>query len=84
ASIGAALAATENARSALALANERAALSSQAHALIAKSYRLGESDLPTRLRFEADKFDADLALARAIADAQRAVSRLNQAYGLLP
>lgn len=82
--IASAQAALESARRAQALAAERAALSSQAQALIAKSYRLGESDLPTRLRLEADKFDADLALARATADTNRAVARLNQAYGLLP
>lgn len=73
-----------SAQAALALASERAALSSEAQALVAKAYRLGESDLPTRLRFEADKFDAELALARARIEAQRATARFNQANGLLP
>ncbi len=65
-------------------ATERAALSAEAQSLIAKSYRLGESDLPTRLRADNEKFDAELALARARAETQRAVSRLHQALGFLP
>lgn len=72
------------ARQAVALAGERAALNTQAHALIAKSYQLGESDLPTRLRADSERFDAELALARARAEQQRAVSRLNQSLGQLP
>lgn len=69
---------------ALALATERAALSSEAQGLIAKSYQLGESDLPARLRAESERFEAELALARARVEQQRAVSRLNQSLGLLP
>ena len=52
--------------------------------LVAKAYRLGESDLPTRLRADSEKFEADLSLARARVGLQRAVSQLNQALGLLP
>lgn len=67
-----------------ALAAVRARLSSEVHALITRSYQLGEGDWPTRLRAENDKFDADLSVARARIDVQRAASQLNQALGLLP
>jgi outer membrane protein, heavy metal efflux system len=72
------------AQKALVLTSERAALSGEAHLLIARSFQLGESDLPTRLRAESERFDTELALARARAELQRATSRLNQAQGLLP
>jgi cobalt-zinc-cadmium efflux system outer membrane protein len=63
---------------------ERARLASEVQALVAKAYRLGESDLPTRLRADSEKFEADLSLARAHAGLQRAISQLNQSLGLLP
>jgi cobalt-zinc-cadmium efflux system outer membrane protein len=63
---------------------ERARLSTEVQALVDKAYRLGESDLPTRLRADSEKFEADLSLARARVGLQRAVSQLNQALGLLP
>jgi cobalt-zinc-cadmium efflux system outer membrane protein len=67
-----------------ALAVLRAALSTQMQTLVAKSHRLGESDLPTRMRADNEKFDADLSLARARIALQRAVSLLNQSLGILP
>jgi cobalt-zinc-cadmium efflux system outer membrane protein len=76
--------ALQAAQAAAVLANERAAFSAQAQALLAKSYQLGESDLPTRLRADNDRFEADLAAARARADIQRATARLHQASGILP
>ncbi len=63
---------------------ERARLGQEVQSLVAKSYRLGESDLPTRLRADSEKFEADLALARARVGLQRAISQLRQALGLLP
>jgi cobalt-zinc-cadmium efflux system outer membrane protein len=63
---------------------ERARLSQEVQALVAKAFRLGESDLPTRLRADNEKFEADLSLARARVGMQRAISQLNQALGLLP
>lgn len=72
------------AQQALLLAAERSALSREAQALLATSYQLGESDLPTRLRADNERFDAELGLARARIEQQRAVSRLNQSLGLLP
>jgi cobalt-zinc-cadmium efflux system outer membrane protein len=80
----AAVAELEAARSAEAAAAQRARLAGEVQALIAKSFRLGESDLPTRLRAEAERFDAERAHARAQVEARRAISKLNQAYGLLP
>jgi cobalt-zinc-cadmium efflux system outer membrane protein len=65
-------------------AAERARLGREVHSLVAKAFRLGESDLPARLRAENEKFEADLSLARARVDLQRAISRLNQALGIFP
>ncbi len=76
--------ALQSAQAAAVLANERAAFSAQAQALVAKSYQLGESDLPTRLRADNDRFEADLAAARTRADLQRAIARLHQSSGQLP
>lgn len=74
----------EAARRTQASMAERARLSTEVQGLVAKSYRLGESDLPTRLRADSEKFEADLSLARARVGMQRAISQLNQALGLLP
>lgn len=67
-----------------ALAAERAALAGQVQALIAKAHQLGEADLPARLRADNDRYDAELALARARIETRRAIAQLNQALGLLP
>lgn len=72
------------ARRAETLAADRARLSTEAQTLVGKSYRLGESDLPTRLRADSERFDAELAHARARVDTRRAISKLNQAFGILP
>ncbi len=80
----AANAALATARRSETLNAQRARLAGESQALIARSHQLGESDLPTRLRADAERFDADLSLARARIDVQRAVSQLNQALGLLP
>lgn len=66
------------------LAGEQSRLTTEVQVLIAKSHQLGESDLPTRLRADNEKFDADLSLARARIEVQRAMAQLNQALGLLP
>ena len=65
-------------------ARQRAALSTDVQALIAKSWRLGDSDLPARLRADNEQFEAALSLARTTVDVQRAIAKLNQALGLLP
>lgn len=82
--LASALAELDAARRTLASMTERARLSSEVQSLVAKSYHLGESDLPTRLRADSEKFETDLSLARARVGLQRAVSQLNQALGLLP
>ncbi len=68
----------------ITLAEQRAKLASEAQALYAKSFRLGDTDLATRLRADNEKFDADLALSRAQLQLQRAQSQLQQAQGFLP
>ena len=84
ADVAAAHAGLDAARSKEAFAAQRATLSTQMQALVAKSYQLGESDLPTRMRADNEKLDANLSLARARIELQRAISQLNQSFGTLP
>ena len=84
ADIAAATADLNAARTAQTAAAERNRLSTEVQTLIAKSWRLGDSDLPTRLRADNEQFEASLALARATVDVQRAIANLNQANGILP
>lgn len=65
-------------------ASERVRLSTEVQTLITKSWRLGDSDLPTRLRADNEQFEASLSLARAAIDVQRAIANLNQAHGVFP
>lgn len=74
----------EQARRIETFAVERARLAADTRQLLAKSFSLGQIDLPTRLRADNEHFDAELALGRARLEAGRAASRLRQAYGLLP
>jgi cobalt-zinc-cadmium efflux system outer membrane protein len=53
-------------------------------AFVEKAFRLGEADLPTRLRVELEAAQAERQLARTRTDAAAAVSTLRQALGLLP
>lgn len=80
----AATAELEAARRSERLALERERFAREAQVLIAKSHRLGETDLPTRLRADAERFEAELARARAAIEARRALSKLNQANGAMP
>ena len=80
----AALAELDAARRAERLALDREGFAREAQELIARSHRLGESDLPTRLRADAERFDAELARAKASIEARRAISRFNQSNGSLP
>ncbi len=75
------LQASERARD---LAVERERFAVEAQSLVAKSYRLGESDLPTRLRADAERSEAELARARAVIEARRALSKVNQSNGAMP
>lgn len=74
----------EQAREIEVLAAERFRLAADTQTLFAKAFTLGELDLPARLRAENERFDAERALTRARIEAGRAISRLNQARGLLP
>jgi cobalt-zinc-cadmium efflux system outer membrane protein len=71
-------------RAAQTAAQERLRLSTEVQALITKSWQLGDSDLPTRLRADNEQFEASLSLAKASVDVQRAIAQLNQAHGYLP
>ena len=73
-----------SARLAQAAAQERVRLSTEVQALITKSWQLGDSDLPARLRADNEQFEASLSLARATVEVQRAIANLNQARGYLP
>lgn len=62
----------------------RARLARENRGFYDKSFRLGESDLPTRLRIEAEAFEAERALGAARIGRERSLSLLRQALGLLP
>lgn len=72
------------AEQALDAARQRAALAGETRGFIEKSFRLGESDLPTRLRVELEAFEAQRQQALAQLARHQAVSALRQALGLLP
>lgn len=72
------------ARAAEQFAAARFRLAADTQRLYAKAFALGELDFPARLRSENERFDAELAQARTGLEASRAVSRLNQAQGILP
>ena len=63
---------------------ERERLANEVATLYAKAYRLGELDLPTRLRAEGERANASLALSRARIELKHAISRANHSLGLLP
>lgn len=65
-------------------AERRARLTSESRGFFEKSFRLGETDLPTRLRVEVDAAEAERQAARARLERAAAVSQLNQALGALP
>ena len=66
------------------IAQRRERLARDAATLVEKSFRLGEADLPTRLRADGERFEAERGLERAKAELARATSLHNQALGLLP
>ena len=68
----------------LALAQERLDLSAENLRLSEKAFALGESDLATLLRIRAAAFDAEAFLGRQRVARAAALSRLNQAQGVLP
>ncbi len=72
------------ARELLVLSESRSALAADTQQLLAKAFALGELDLVARLRAENDRFEAELNFSRAKLEVARAVSRLNQARGVVP
>jgi cobalt-zinc-cadmium efflux system outer membrane protein len=71
-------------RSQLAAAERRAQLARESRGFFDKSFRLGETDLPTRLRIEAEAAEAERQAARARIELAAAISAWRQALGLLP
>ncbi|MFO1250958.1 MAG: TolC family protein [Inhella sp.] len=72
------------ARAVLQAAAERARLAGETRAFFDKSFRLGETDLPTRLRVELEAAQAQREQARARIALHQAIAQLRQALGLLP
>ena len=73
-----------SARTALAAAERRAQLAQESRGFFDKSFRLGETDLPTRLRIEAEAVEAQRQAASARIEVGAAISQWRQALGLLP
>lgn len=80
----AALAQVQAARVQQAAAERRATLASESRGFFEKSFRLGETDLPTRLRIEAEASEAERQAARSRIELAAAISAWRQALGLLP
>lgn len=72
------------ARSQLAATERRARLARESRGYFDKSFQLGETDLPTRLRIEAEAADAERQAARTRIELAAALSAWRQALGLLP
>lgn len=68
----------------LQAAERRARLAAETRGFYDKSFRMGESDLPVRLRVELEAAEAQRALAKTRIEVAAAVSQLRQAVGLLP
>ncbi|MFO1197110.1 MAG: TolC family protein [Burkholderiaceae bacterium] len=71
-------------REQLVAAERRASLAREVRGFFERSFRLGESDLPTRLRVELEAVEAERQATRARVAVATAVSALRQALGLLP
>jgi cobalt-zinc-cadmium efflux system outer membrane protein len=80
----AARARVDAAQTQLAAAERRARLARETRGFFEKSFRYGESDLPTRLRVELEAYEAERQYARSRIVAAQAISQLRQALGLLP
>jgi len=74
----------ESARTLVASAKQRAQLARESRGFFQKAFRLGETDLPTRLRIELEAAEAERQVARTRIELAAAVSALRQAMGLLP
>jgi cobalt-zinc-cadmium efflux system outer membrane protein len=65
-------------------ASHRAELARETRGFFEKSFALGQTDLPTRLRYENEAAEAEREAALAVIDLSAAISALRQAQGLLP
>ena len=74
----------EQALTVVQLTEARYMLAADTQRLLARAFALGELDLIARLRAENERFEAELQFTRAKLEAARAISRLNQALGVLP
>jgi outer membrane protein, heavy metal efflux system len=68
----------------LGAADKRSNLANETRQFFDKSFRFGETDLPTRLRIELEAVDANRQAAIAKINYAVSVSNLRQALGLLP
>jgi hypothetical protein len=62
----------------------RAKLANETRRFFEKSFKFGETDLPTRLRIEQEATDASKQAAQAEVAYLAAISSLRQALGLIP
>lgn len=74
----------ESAQAQLKAANQRWQLARESRSFFQRSYQMGETDLPTRLRIELEATEAQRQVIRTRIDLAAAVSILRQALGLLP
>jgi cobalt-zinc-cadmium efflux system outer membrane protein len=72
------------ARTQLDAVQRRARLANETRGFFDKSFRLGETDLPIRLRIEAEAAEATRQAARSQIDLASAISAWRQSLGLLP
>jgi cobalt-zinc-cadmium efflux system outer membrane protein len=68
----------------LKAAERRAKLALESRTFFEKSFQLGESDLPTRLRIEVEAVEAQRQAALSRIEFFASISALRQAAGLLP
>jgi len=74
----------ESSRLQLEAADKRARLAREVRGFFEKSFRLGQTDLPIRLRVELEAVEAERQAARTRIDVAAAISALRQALGQLP
>lgn len=74
----------EAARQQKTAADKRARLARESRGFFEKSFRMGETDLPTRLRIELEAVEAERQAARIRIELAAAISDLRQSLGLLP
>ena len=74
----------DNALATRDLSRERAVTLARQSALVGRGYQGGQLSLLDNLRARSLAFDAEAAKARADIGVQRAIGRLNQAFGIVP